>query len=326
MKIKKILFAFLLFLFAFLLSCSPRQKTLTVLVLLNPPVEPTFNNFKKEMESLGYVEGKNLAYLLTSSTEEEELKPKGRSLLEKKPQLIISLSTPATRAALSLRREYTLPLVFGQVSTLEGIGLNEEERVKRNITGIIAAVPVTKQLEYLKSLAPGTKRVLLAYKQDPHPLSLVVKLRQVAPDIGVELVERQIVDRASLERLLESLKTGEVDAILQIPDVIASFHILPFTQAALRLKVPMGVSLEQNASLKGALFSYVMDLNEHGKEVASLVDKVLKGTPPSRLAVEIPKRYFLTLNLATAREIGLEIPPEMLSLADRLIDGGGSGR
>lgn len=320
-SIKSMYKSFVYILFFFLiLSCSHAPKVQNLLVLTSTPAKPTFLSFKQKMDSLGYEEGKNIAYFSVSSADEEVIRSEGEGLLQKKPQLLVTFSTIATRAGMAITREHPLPLVFGQVSTLEGIGIkSEEERVKKNVTGVTAAVPVTKQLEFLKRLAPGTRKVLLVYKPDPMPLPLVAQLRKVAPDIGVELVLREIEDAAGLGRLLESLKPGEIDAILQIPDPIGSYNFPPFARNSLRLKVPLGVSLEQNVTNKGALFSYVLGLEEHGKEVAVLVDKVLKGIPFTKLQVEIPRRYFLTLNLETAREIGLAIPPDMLSLADRII-------
>lgn len=172
----------------------------------------------------------------------------------------------------------------------------------------------------MKRLAPGTSRVLVAYKPDTLPLSLVLSLRDVAPAMKIELIEKQAEDLDNLIKLLQDLKPGEIDALLQVPDSIGSFNVPVLIQTALRLKVPLSVTLEQSVSSKGALFAYVLSLEEHGKEVAGLTDKVLKGIPPSRLEIEIPKKYYFTINMETAREIGLTIPQDMLSLADKLID------
>lgn len=173
----------------------------------------------------------------------------------------------------------------------------------------------------MKRLAPGAKRVLVVYKPDPLPLSMVMSLRNAAPSMKIDLIERNVGDLDDLVKMMQALKPGEVDALLQIPDSIATFNIPVFAQAALRLKVPLSVALEQNVSRKGALFSYVPDLEEHGKELATIADKILRGIPPSKLPVEIPKSYYLTINLETAREIGLTIPQDTLSRADRLVDG-----
>lgn len=310
-------------------SCAPVTKAPAILVLFPPQTEPTFLSFKKEMASLQYYEGKNISYVLAPSLtmNEEELKLKGTAMLGQNPDMILSLSTPGTRAALAITRGHPLPIVFGQVSTLEGISLTSEtERERKNITGITAAVPITKQLEYLKRLSPKTGRVLLAYTQDPLPLPLVARLREVAPALGIELVERQIRDAGSLRDLLDSLKPGEVNAILQVPDTVGSSNIPLFASAALRLKIPLGVSLQNYTNISGVLFSYSLDPEEHGKEVASLMSRVLKGIPPSRIPIDSPKKYYLTINLQTAREIGLEVPLDMLSLADRLIKDSSDGR
>lgn len=222
-------------------SCAPVTKPTTILVLFPPQAEPTFLSFKKEMASMRYEEGKNISYVLASSLtmNEEELKLKGTAMLGQNPDIILSLSTAATRAAMTITRDHPLPIAFGQVSTLEGIGLiSEAEREKKNITGITAAVPVTKQLEYIKRLSPKTGRILVAYTQDLLPLPLVARLREVAPALGIELVERQIRDAGSLRDLLDSLKQGGVNAILQIPDPVGSSNIPLFASAALRLKIP----------------------------------------------------------------------------------------
>lgn len=322
MKIKPGILIVLIIALFLLLSCSQRLKVHTILVIASPLGEGTLQGFKNGMTSMGYEEGKNISYLLASGSDDNELELKARGMLGEKPELIVSITTAATRIALNLIEDYPIPLVFGQVSTLDGIGISsDEERLKRNITGITSGVRVTKQLEYLKRIAPGIKRVLLVYKPDPLPLSMVIPLKAMADKIGVELVEKHVQDADSLGKLLGSLKSGEVDAILQIPDLVVNYNIRSLTEVALRLKIPLEVFIEQDISAKGALLAYVLRQEEHGKEVADMVDKVLKGIPASKLQVEMPKRYYLTINMETASEIGLTIPPDMLSLADRLIYG-----
>lgn len=317
-----IIFPIIIFLF---LSCSSAPKAHTVLVITTSLSENTLQGFRKEMSSLKYVEGTNMTYLMASTLtlDEEGLKLKSRALLPQKPDMIFSLGTSATRAALDITRDRPIPIVFGQVATLEGTGiLSEIERQQKNITGITAAIPVAKQLEYLKRISPAARRVLLVYKPDALPLPLVMRLREVSPALKMELVERQITDTLSLKELLDSLKPGEVDSLMQIPDTVGSSNIPLFAGAALRLKIPLSVALQDFASLKGVLFSYSLDLEEHGKELAAMVDKVLKGVPPAQMAVEMPKKYYLSINLDTAHEIGLAVPPDLLSLADRFTRGG----
>lgn len=322
MKTKTVLVTALITVLFLLLSCSPRPQVQKMLILAYPTADKTLDSFKKEMDSLGYREGRNIIYLIASAPEAEELKVKAQRLMEQKPDVIVSLTSWATTVALDLNRDKGLPHIFGQVSTLSGIGMHsKEERAKHNITGITSTVPVTKQLEYMKRLGPDARRVLVAYKPEPLPLSMVLSLRDVAPALKIGLVEKQITDLDYLTKLLRDLKPGEIDALMQVPDSIGSFNTPVFAQAALRLKVPLSVTLEQNIYKKGALFAYVIRLEEHGKELASLTDKVLKGIPPSILEVEIPRKYYLTINMETAREIGLIIPPDMLSLADKLVDG-----
>ncbi|GEM_PF-6725507 len=306
--------------FFLLISCSPQPQVRRLLVLTYPTAEQTLGSFKRGMESLGYREGRDIIYLIATAQEGDELRAKAQSLMQNKPEAIVSLTSWATTVAIDLNRERNLPHIFGQVSTLAGIGMDsEEERVKGNITGITSTIPITKQLEYLKRFAPGARRVLVVYKPEPLPLSIILSLRSAAPAMKIDLIEKQTQDLDHLTKVLQDLKPGEVDALLQVPDSIGSFNVPILTQAALRLKVPLSVTLGQSAFRNGALFAYVPSLDQHGVEVANLADKVLKGIPPSRLPVEIPKSYHLTINLETAREIGLTIPQEMLSLADRLV-------
>jgi putative ABC transport system substrate-binding protein len=125
--------------------------------------------------------------------------------------------------------------------------------------------------------------------------------------------------RADLERVLGSIKPGDVDGVVSASNTL---HI-KYTAVLIRLVVDKRVPLagyRRDAVEHGALFSYAPDDAAVGREAATVVDRLLRGARPSDLPVEQPRKFELAINLKTARSLGLTIPPSVLGRADRIVE------
>ncbi|MDO8690340.1 MAG: ABC transporter substrate binding protein, partial [Dehalococcoidia bacterium] len=225
------------------------------------------------------------------------------------------------RAAVKAARDSGPPVVYYTGADPVADGLAESlTRPAGNASGVWAVVPVAKQLEFLSKAAPGGKRVLLFHDEVAAGEAAAADARVAARILGVTLVETLVKDKDGVRARLETVTPGEVDAVYNFPSVFEATNASAEAQASLRLRLPMSTGLLSDAGLPGVLLSYSYDPSDVGEQCARLADKILRGAPAGEIPVEAPSHYRLVINLATARAIGLTVPPDLLSLADRLID------
>src|SRR5262249_9254372 len=143
--------------------------------------------------------------------------------------------------------------------------------------------------------------------------------REAGRQLGVEVIERHIASAAELQGRLRALKAGEADAFFQVSDAVVLSQAQAVIDAARALRLPT-IFQEQTAAARGALASYGVDFREIGRQSAKHVQRILTGSSPRDLPVESVSRTALGLHRRTAREIGLAIPSDLLTRADRVIE------
>jgi putative ABC transport system substrate-binding protein len=271
---------------------------------------------------LGYKEGQNITFIVEDTMGSSVgLSPRVAKLLAAKPDMLFTVTTIHSLAA--KRATTTVPIVFAWASDPVAAGLIASyASSKNNLTGVtnLDASLSGKRLEVFLELAPKVKRllVLVASMQSAGLIALPF-LETTAKKLGVQLVRRVVANREEIIRALGEFPKGSVDAIYYIPSALMRTNIDLLIEKAKSDRIPMAV-LDELLVERGALFSYGPSARLIGLQAASLVDKVLKGTKPSEIVVETPNRFFLTINLATAKRIGLKVPRAILDRADRLIE------
>ena len=171
--------------------------------------------------------------------------------------------------------------------------------------------------ELLKEIAPRIRRVLAVYDPgDPSPKQGIMAARQAATNLGLTLVEREARQREELVRGLEAM--NDADAYLSIPGGFPTGFYDEITRLANTKRVPAIFHARMGSTI-GALASYGASDAPIAHEAARLVDKILKGAKAGDLPVERPKKFEFVINLKTAKQIGLTIPPNVLARADKVI-------
>jgi putative ABC transport system substrate-binding protein len=189
-----------------------------------------------------------------------------------------------------------------------------------NLTGVFGARdPVAKQLELYDQIIPGLRRLLTLVDPTDSVATppLLAEARAAAEQLGIVLVEREASSQAELEAAFRALSPGEVDgAFLLSPSLRLIFSQLTIDLAA-EANIPVQAHRKEWAA-KGALFSLGVDIGPVGRAGARFVDSVLKGTAPADLPVEEVQGSQFAINLDTATTLEIEVPPEVINLADEV--------
>jgi len=296
------------------------QKVFKIGVLTDGMVPWTSSakGFQDGLREFGYIEGKNVTFEARATEGDSSRLPKlAAELLKSEPDLLFCISDACWRET------GRIPMVFTQVSDPVRIGLVASiARPGGNITGIanLGADLAAKRLELFKETVPSLRRVLVTY--DPRKreeTEAVASARSVARRLGLQLLENPIKVPSEIEPALAKLNEGGQDGIL----IVQTGTNLNIPGRALEVSTSNNLPTMYAASFWsqfGALASYGPDQYAQGRQAARLAHKILTGTPPRELPVELPDRIEFIINLKTAKRIGLQVPGVVLVRADRVID------
>jgi putative ABC transport system substrate-binding protein len=314
--------------FAFWRLATPPKKETKVytigLLQMSPTVSENMEGFKMGMSELGYKENVNVKYFYRDAEGDlKKLEEYANELVAMKPDLIFVNTSPATKIIKEKTEGTGIPVVFSMVADAVRAGfVKSMQSSGNNLTGTICSYIeiAPKRLALLKEINPKIKKVLVFYR--PEDLSggpATQNVLAAAPDLGVEVVAVPITKKEDVKNYLDKIKPGEVDAMMDPGDSMVNAALAEWGIAkAKELKIPL-VMLSKGEAELGALASYGVDYIDLGKQSSLIANQVLKGIPPSEIPVETPRKFMFTINLKTAKEIGLEVSPKALEKADLII-------
>ena len=313
----------------FLLHCSaveaqqptkvPRIAYLTVASL--SANKARVEAFRDGLRELGYVEGKNIIVEWLSGDgklkREDELVAEA---LEFKVNVIVSSGPTMTRTA--KRATSMIPIVMAFDSDPVGNGFVASlARPAGNITGLSALSPelTGKQLELLKEVVPKLSRVaILGNSNEPANQNILKEIEVAARAISVRVQPLDVRGSKDLDLAFVRATKSHADGLIILPSLVFSDRRAQLAKLALENRLP-SVYFREEFVEAGGLMSYGTSFTDLSRRAATYVDKILKGANPAELPVEQPKKFELAINLKTARQIGLTIPPNVLARADRVI-------
>jgi len=243
-----------------------------------------------------------------------------RNLEHDKIDLIYAV---ATSVSIAVRKATTdIPIVFCAAADPVGLGLVDSfAKPGGRLTGVyfLAADLTAKRLETLKDILPKLRRVVTFYDPSNPVTGEASKLgRQEARRLQVEFVERHVASVQDFQTALQVIRPNEFDAFLLVADamVLSQSQLIIDTTRAKRLPT---MFWEEGSVMNGGLASYGVSYYEAGRLSAKYIQRILMGSRPQSLPVEAVRKIDFILNLRTADEIGLTIPPNVLARADRVI-------
>jgi putative ABC transport system substrate-binding protein len=245
-----------------------------------------------------------------------------KELVALQPDLILSNTTPTTAAL--LRETRTVPIVFALIADPVGSGFVASfPRPGGNVTGFVVTEGSLggKWLELLKEIAPRIARVAILF----NPIAATYAeywlnpFKAAAAAMALEAIAAPVHDKSELETVIAALAREPNAGFAVMPDSFTDAHRREITSLADRYHLP-AIYAYRFFSVAGGLLSYGIDLTDNFRRAASYADRILKGEKPADLPVQAPTKYVLTINLKTAKSLGLTVPPSLLARADEVIE------
>jgi putative ABC transport system substrate-binding protein len=278
--------------------------------------------FLQGLQQLGWTDGSNVRIdTRWTGGNADDIRRHAAELAALAPDVILAPGSATVAPLLQATR--TVPIVFVHVPDPVGAGFVDSlARPGGNATGFTFLEYATsaKWLELLKEIAPGVKRA--AVIRDPALTSGTGQfgaIQSAAPSLGVEVSPVNVRDAGEIERVVTAFARFSNGGLIVAAGALASVHRELIITLAARHKLP-AVYWQRYFVTGGGLISYGPDLVDQYRRAASYVDRILKGAKPADLPVQAPTKYELVINLKTAKALGLEVPPTLLSRADEVIE------
>jgi putative ABC transport system substrate-binding protein len=287
---------------------------------LEPSIPSVANVVPKLLRDSGYVEGQNLEIQRRFANGRLELLPElAKELVALRIDVIVAVSPTAIKPALDATRTIPIVMGFGKDPVRDGL-IASLSKPGGNLTGVVVApedVLAGKRLELIKEAVPHAQRVALLATKEASSKLQVQEAQKVAPSLGVKTVVIE-VHEANYEHAFREIHQERADAMFVLASPILNANRRRIIELSAKQRLPAIYEWPEQAEI-GGMMAYGSSLASLSRRVAWYVERILKGAKPADLPVEQPTKFELVINLKTAKQIGLTIPPNVLARADRVI-------
>ena len=283
--------------------------------------DETVDGLRQGLKEVGLLEGKQVILNVRdvkgdASAAEKE----ARDLENDNFAVLVALTTPVITKAVAATTK--IPIVFCIGSDpVSGKLVDSFARPGGRMTGVHYLVRdlTGKRLEILKEILPKIGRVLTYYDPTNRVAAEGASLRrEEAKRLGIKMIERHVRSVDDVKAEVQKLKAGDADAFLFTPDPMVGSQATLIIEAAHARKLPT-MFQEQSLVSKGGLAAYGQNYPDIGKVAARFVQQILNGAQPRELKIETIDSVELAINLQTAKQLGVAIPPQVLARAKRVI-------
>jgi putative ABC transport system substrate-binding protein len=304
---------------------AQQQKKITRLAYLagvsTSADAPRLEAFRQGLRAYGYFEGQNILIEIRHEGRDlERLPNEAAELVGRNPDVFVAVTTNAALAA--KKAAGTIPLVFMGVTDPVTAGLVESlARPGANVTGVtnMAAILTGKRLELLKETVPKVSRVAVLWDpKAPGSIPQWEESQQPAHELGLQLYSMEVSSVDRYEPEFKEAVNAHNTTIWATLNPLANSNQKLIFDLAIKYRLA-SICARSDYADNGCLMAYGPGYSNEGKDGARYVDKILKGTKPADIPVEQPTKFELVINLKTAKQIGLTIPPNVLARADRVI-------
>jgi putative ABC transport system substrate-binding protein len=283
-------------------------------------VAPLTGAFRQGLRDLGYVEGKNIAIEYRYAEGKlDRLPDLAAEIVHLKVDVIVVATVETIRAA--KQATATIPIVMVGSGDPVGLGLIASlARPGGNLTGLsfISIELAGKRLELFKEAFPKISRVAVLRRSGPSHEQQVKETEVVAQPLGIQIQSVHVQSPDDFENAFLTVIKGRAGALLILRSPVFRTHLTRIMDFAEKRKLPTMCD-DRLFVEAGGLMSYGANTLDFYKRAAVYVDKILKGAKPAELPVEQPTKFEFVVNLKTAKQIGVTIPPNVLARADKVI-------
>jgi putative tryptophan/tyrosine transport system substrate-binding protein len=279
--------------------------------------------FRRRLTELGWVEGRNIRIEFRwPGSDVERARVLAKELVALKPDVLLARSTPTTAA---LKRETdTIPIVF--VNIAEPIDSGFVQTLARpggNTTGFtnFESSIGGKWLQLLKEAAPALVRIAIIYNPQTAPFAglYLGSVQSAAPSLALQIVDMPVHSDSDIAAAVPMFAREPGGGLIAIPDTFTIGRRDTIIALAARLRLP-ALYPSPSFTPSGGLMAYAVDTRDAMRRAAGYVDRILKGAKPADLPVQAPAKFELSINLKTAKALGLDLAPMLLARADEVIE------
>jgi putative tryptophan/tyrosine transport system substrate-binding protein len=283
--------------------------------------QPHLESFLRGLRELGYVEGKNIVFEYRyAEGKSDRLHELAAELVRLKVDVIVTTTSGSANAAQQVTE--TIPIIL---TTGDPVGTGLAASLARpggNVTGLSVLLPELsgKRLELLKETLPKITRVAVLWNPTDAAL-LMPALKEIevaAQAYTLQLHSIEVRSTEDIDTAFVGMKKARLNALLTILDPLTTLHSKRIVELAAKNRLP-GMYPTRQFVEEGGLMAYGINIGDLYHRAATYVDKVLKGAKPADLPVEQPTKFEFIINLKTAKQIGVTIPPNVLARADKVI-------
>jgi len=305
---------------------KPEPQQAVGILMLDESRQPVLDGLKDGLERLGFSEGVEVRFVVRNAEDDlRRLVPLAKQLADQKPAVICALGTLEAMAAVPLAESAGVAVVYLGVNNPAGLGISKSDTEPLpNTTGIRSGYGerLPKRMQLATFFFAGLRTVTVLYDPQDPPSARGMRLcEQTAPKLGLMVQSAALASDADVKYFAETLAPGKHQLLLYTPTpLLTRHHKAIIAPAAIRAKVPL-FALNKQACLDGAVISFGPSLYGFGSQGAQLVRRILLGSAPETLPIELPegKELLLCINMKAAQEIGVTFPQRMFELADIVI-------
>ena len=310
------------------LAARAQQPAMPVIGMLlpfaagDPEAEGRVDAFKQKLQELGWSDGRNVRIVYRwIAGDNDRMQSYAKELLGLKPDVIVANSTLVLAA---LKNETkTVPIVFVSVpDPVENGFVASLARPGGNATGFTNFEYALggKWLELLKEITPRVARVVVIQNPGDRASSEYMHaIEAAAPSFGVQMIPAHVQDATEIARALDERAGDSYAGLIVLPGVFTAIHRDAIVALAAQHRLS-AVYPYRYFVTSGGLISYGLDVVDQYRQVATYVDRILKGEKAADLPVQAPTKFELVINLKTAKTLGLDVPTTVLARADEVIE------
>jgi ABC-type uncharacterized transport system substrate-binding protein len=279
--------------------------------------------FRRGLEELGWSPGLNVDIDFRWQTDDAGQRTAFvRELIDRKSDILVVNSTPYLVAARQATKE--LPIVFVAIADPVAQGFVQSlDRPGGTMTGLGVEEPAmgAKWAEMLKEIAPGVRSITIIFNPNSAPFArmFLPSIEAVRSSAAVELFVAPVRNQSELEQAIAAADTRPASGLIFLPDSFINSRPAMIAALVARHKLPAIYSISSPVQ-NGGLIAYGINRADLFHQAAKYVDRILKGTKPADLPVQMPTKFELAINLKAARALGLTVPPALLARADEVIE------